>query len=269
MGSVYLAVTGSFCYVLQLTCRDVPASINQSNDGSILGNDERTGICQDLFHGCRVFECLWEWDLANEQVQIRGVTGFNSHDAASGSQQTGIGDRGASAVVSTNTCVLERRGSLQERTPVGVAKVVGRLGNWCSTKVGDNLRQRIDMSALMVPDGRQVCADVFIEWAYAEVELANAIPVKCVLEVLERQGIVENLDVIREGRRLRCRILRHNAGFPQQWAAEDRRGDHSANGQLTPAGQQVTPGGEPLALGENIREQFFVHRLHGSFSLIT
>ena len=113
------------------------------------------------------------------------------------------------------------------------------------------------MGGFVVAHGHQPGGDIHAEWIHAEDELADAVAIERVLQVLERKGVVEHLDIVLEGRL----VLGEGRGETDVGRAGQAEGG-CASDETRAAGQKATTRDEARSLLDDLLEQLLVIGVH-------
>lgn len=166
-------------------------------------SDEESGQRVDLVELERNVEWCWEWRLwrALHVAEVRRVPALDSEDSASSGQVIWRSNVFGSSEVGADTDTLEDVGSSQEALSIGVAEVVGALGNRSGTSSPQTCLQEVDVSLLVLSDLLEVVVEGLSRWHASGLEvgggeLGQSLAVEGVLEVLERQRILEDDGIV-------------------------------------------------------------------------
>ena len=118
------------------------------------------------------------------------------------------------------------------------------------------LGQRLDVRPLVVADGGEVVVDRLAEAVRAEGEQPDAVAVEGVLEVLQRQRVVEDVESLVSSCAATSERMLNAPGMAGQ-----RQRDGRAAGQLQRAGQQAAAG-HPSSFAGDLGEESFVDLMH-------
>lgn len=127
------------------------------------------------------------------------MSGLGGEDGTGGGEVVGVGDLVGSSKVSGDSDVLDGGGETEERVDVGVGELVrASIGGGISEGGGEES----DVASLVHRDLSDSSSDPGGLASGDEgslVELAESLRVEGVLEVLEGQGVVEDLRVDNQG----------------------------------------------------------------------
>ncbi len=143
-------------------------------------------------------EWRWEWALAEGGTDVCRVAGLNSQDRAGGGQVVSAHDIGCGTQVGADTNTLEDGGSHNEALDVSDTEVVFAGGHRGCASLGETGSQEGDVGLLVRGNCLQVGVKGCVEASAGKVGLGEVLEgflVEGVLEVLQCQGVVEDVSV--------------------------------------------------------------------------
>ena len=185
----------------------VKGQLGEGLDGELgvalrAAGDELGGQGENLVVGEGSIERLSEGDLLVAGADVRGVTGLDGEDGASGGEVGLARDVGGSAEVGRDTDTLEDRGSGEEGLDAVVAELVLALSDGLSTGLLESRGQEIDVSLLVRANALDVVVESLVEASVLKsllVVLLETLAVEGVLKVLKSQSIVQDGGIINLG----------------------------------------------------------------------
>lgn len=162
------------------------------------------GAGSDELRGQRVYFVEVKWDVKRRWIwyqscrisEICGVAGFDSQDTSGVREVHLIDDVGSGSEVGGDTDTFEDVCDCDKGLDVGVGEAVGAFRHWGGTGSGDTIGEELDVGHLIRGDSVNSgpeSGDIGFKVGF--VKLGDTLVVEVILQVLERQSVVEDLSI--------------------------------------------------------------------------